>query len=307
MLQSFNELNRDLIVNIGGKLVHRDEAGVSPFDSSVQNGDAVWEGLRLYNGSIFRLTAHLDRLHHSARALQYVDIPSHDEIREELRRTLEANAMHEGVHIRLTLSRGLKYTSGLDPRINTFGPLLIILAEHKPPVYDKTGIVLKTSAHRRPPTDVLDQKIHSCNQLTSILAKLEANAAGADDALMLDTQGFVAETNATHVFIVRHGIVRTPTTAACPEGITRQAVLDLCRMHHVPHEVTNLTLAEVYRADEMFCTGTMGELVAVTHVDGRTIGAHRPNQTGVAGAMTLELTARFNELVQREAEPITAP
>ncbi|MCA9295452.1 MAG: aminotransferase class IV [Phycisphaerales bacterium] len=304
MRQLFNEKNRDLIVNIGGTLVHRDQAGVSPFDSSVQNGDAVWEGLRLYDGRIFRLTAHLDRLHDSARALQYADIPSHDVIRREIHRTLDANAMHDGVHIRLTLSRGLKYTSGLDPRINTFGPLLIVLAEHKPPVYDKTGITLKTSGHRRPSSDVLDQKIHSCNQLTSILAKLEANAAGADDALMLDTHGFIAETNATHVFIVRNGIVRTPTTAACPEGITRQAVLDMCQQHEVPCEVTNLTLAEVYRADEMFCTGTMGELAAVMSVDGRMIGAHRPDQAGVVGPVTQKLSALFRDMVEREAEAI---
>ncbi len=150
MLQKFNEKNRNLIVNIGGRLAHRDEAGVSPFDSVVQGGDAVWEGLRLYQGKIFRLTRHLDRLRHSALALAFAEIPSHDEIRAEIRRTLEANSMHDDVHIRLTLSRGVKITSGMDPRLNTSGPTLIVLAEYKPPVYGSSGITLSTSSVRRP-------------------------------------------------------------------------------------------------------------------------------------------------------------
>lgn len=293
MLQQYDERNRDLIVNIDGELVHRDQAGVSPFDSTVQNGDGVWEGLRLYDGRIFKLDEHLERLRHSALALDYRGIPDAAHITNEIRRTLAANDMRDGVHIRLTLSRGIKYTSGLDPRINTQGCSVFVLAEFKAPVYDKSGLHLKTSGHRRPPADVLDQKIHSCNQLTSILAKLEANAAGADDALMLDTRGFVAETNATHVFMVDGDLVRTPTTAACPEGITRSTVLDLCRKHDIACEVTDITLAEVYRASEMFCTGTMGELAAVTRVDGRTIG------DGEIGAMTRRLSDLYVELTKQ--------
>src|SRR5690606_786630 len=150
MLQQYDPRNRDLLVNINGKLVHRDEAGVSPFDSAVQGGDAVWEGLRLYNGRIFRLTAHLDRLVRSARALAFAEIPSHETIFGEIKRTLAANKMRDGVHIRLTLTRGVKITSGMDPRLNESGPTLIVLAEHKPPVYDKAGIRLITSTYRRP-------------------------------------------------------------------------------------------------------------------------------------------------------------
>ena len=299
MLQTYDERNRDLIVNIDGTLVHRDQAGVSPFDSTVQNGDGVWEGLRLYRGRIFRLQAHLERLLASARALAYEGVPTLDHIRRELMRTLDANSMNDDVHIRLTLSRGRKYTSGLDPRLNTFGASLIILAEYKPPVYDKSGVCLKTSGHRRPPADVLDQKIHSCNQLTSILAKIEANAAGADDALMLDTRGFVAETNATHIFVVHGETLRTPTTAACPEGITRQVILDLATRHQIACEVGDLTLHDVYTADEMFCTGTMGELAPVVTVDGRTIGAH-----GGAGPVTQRLMSLFETVVDAEAEMI---
>jgi branched-chain amino acid aminotransferase len=294
MLQAFNPKNRDLLVNINGQLIHRDQAGVSPFDSAVQGGDAVWEGLRLYNCRIFRLDEHLERLRHSALALAFSEIPSREDITEEIRRTLEANRMTDGVHIRLTLTRGVKITSGMDPRLNQAGPTLIVLAEHKAPVYDTTGLTLITSSVRRFPPDCLDPKIHHCNLIQSILAKIEANAAGADDALMLDVHGFVAETNATHVFVVTAGTVVTSRTVACPEGITRATVIELCVEDGIRCVERDLTLTEVYRAAEVFCTGTMGELAAVTRVDGRTIG------TGAPGPMTLRLTQLFRALTARE-------
>ncbi len=298
MLQQFNEKNRDLIVNINGKLVHRDQAGVSPFDSAVQGGDAVWDGLRLYDGRIFKLREHLNRLRSSALALAFAVIPSHEEIIEQIKRTLAANSMRDGVHIRLTLTRGVKITSGMDPRLNQAGPTLIVLAEHKPPVYDKGGVTLITSSVRRPPPDCLDPKIHHCNLIPSILAKIEANAAGADDALMLDPRGFVAETNATHVFVVHQGTVLTTRLVACPEGITRATVLELCREANIPHDERDLSLTEVYRADEMFCTGTMGELAPVIRVDGRTLGA------GTAGSMTRRLMELFHRRTDVEGEVV---
>ncbi|HEU5467698.1 MAG TPA: aminotransferase class IV [Steroidobacteraceae bacterium] len=289
MLQKFNEKNRDLVVNINGRLVHRDEAGVSPFDSAVQGGDAVWEGLRLYNGSIFALEEHLARLRSSALALAFEGVPPNEKIVEEIRRTLAANGMTDGVHIRLTLTRGVKVTSGMDPRLNQSGPTLIVLAEHKAPVYSKSGVTLITSTMRRPPPDVLDPKIHHANLLNSVLAKIQANAAGADDAIMLDVRGFIAETNATHLFVVNGGVVRTPTVAACPEGITRATVLDICRAEKISHEVRDLSLTELYRADEAFCTGTMGELAGVTKVDGRAIA------DGAIGPMTTRLSALYSK------------
>jgi branched-chain amino acid aminotransferase len=298
MLQTFNEKNRDLIVNINGKLLHRDQAGVSPFDSAVQGGDAVWEGLRLYDGRIFKLREHLDRLRSSALALAFAVIPSHDEIIEQIRRTLAANGMRDGVHIRLTLTRGIKITSGMDPRLNQAGPTLIVLAEHKAPVYDKGGVTLITSSVRRPPPDCLDPKIHHCNLIPSILAKIEANAAGADDALMLDLRGFVAETNATHVFLVYQGVVLTSRVVACPEGITRAAVLEICTATGIPHEERDLSLTEIYRADEMFCTGTMGELAPVVKVDGRTIGV------AAAGPITRRLMELFHQRTDNEGERV---
>jgi branched-chain amino acid aminotransferase len=276
MLQTFDERNRDLIVNVNGRLLHRDEAGISPFDSAVQGGDAVWEGLRVYEGRIFRLEQHLERLRHSALALAFERIPPADHIIEEIRRTLEANGMRDGVHIRLTLTRGVKVTSGMDPRLNQSGPTLIVLAEYKAPVYGQQGLTLVTASIRRFPPDCLDPKIHHNNLLQSILAKIEANAAAADDAVMLDTRGFVAETNATHLFLVAAGRVMTPRTLACPEGITRATVLELCAAHGIPSEERDLSLAEFYRAGEVFCTGTMGELAPVARIDGRAIG--RPGE-----------------------------
>src|SRR5713101_5059767 len=286
MLQQFNEKNRDLIVNINGCLVHRDEAGISPFDSAVQGGDAVWEGLRLYNGRIFKLNEHLDRLERSARALSFAEIPADEKIVDEIKRTLAANQMRDGVHIRLTLTRGVKITSGMDPRLNQSGPTLIVLAEHKPPVYAKTGLALITSKMRRPPPEILDPRIHHANLLNSILAKIEANSAGADDALMLDMNGFVAETNATNVFIVRKGDLATSRVVACPEGITRATVIEICAAEKIRCVEADLSPVDVYGADEMFCTGTMGELAGVIQLDNRLIGDGRIGQ----------MTKRLSEL-----------
>ncbi|MDQ6809654.1 MAG: aminotransferase class IV [Verrucomicrobiota bacterium] len=298
MLQQFDERNRDLIVNISGRLVHRDEAGVSPFDSAVQGGDAVWEGLRLYDGRIFKLDEHLARLERSARALSFVEAPSREEIIVEIKRTLAANHMRDGVHIRLTLSRGVKVTSGMDPRLNRAGPTLIILAEHKAPVYAQTGLKLITSKTRRPPPDVLDARIHHANLLNSILAKIEANNAGADDALMLDTRGFVAETNATNLFFVREGTLRTSHVVACPEGITRETIMEICVANGIPCAERDLTIEEVYAAEEIFCTGTMGELAGVIEVDGRPIG------DGEVGAMTRRLSALYSARTRHEGTEV---
>jgi branched-chain amino acid aminotransferase len=298
MLQQFYEKNRDLLVNINGRLVHRDQAGISPFDSAVQGGDAVWEGLRLYDGRIFKLHEHLARLRRSAEALAFTEIPADEKIIDQIKRTLASNLMQDGVHIRLTLTRGVKITSGMDPRLNQSGPTLIVLAEHKPPVYAKTGLTLITSKMRRPPPEILDPRIHHANLLSSILAKIEANNAGADDALMLDTRGFVAETNATHIFIVRGGELATPHVVACPEGITRATILEICTAENIPIREADLTLEDVCRADEMFCTGTMGELAGVIKLDGRVIGR------GEIGLMTQRLSALFGARTASEGEPV---
>ena len=295
MLQKFDERNRDLIVNVGGRLSHRDEAAVSPFDSVVQGGDAVWEGLRLTDGRIFALDEHLARLRRSAHALGFASVPSDDAITAEIIRTLAANGMRTGVHIRLTLTRGVKITSGMDPRLNASGPTLIVLAEFKDPVYDLSGIRLITSSVRRTAPDSLDPKIHHNNLLTSILAKIEANVAGADDAVMLDHRGFIAETNATHLFMVLPGAgsdatLATPTTVACPEGITRATVLRLAAAAGLGCAEGDYTLPQLYNATEVFVTGTMGGLAPVTEVDGRAIG------DGAIGPVTKQLTELYANL-----------
>jgi branched-chain amino acid aminotransferase len=295
LLQKFDERNRDLIVNVGGRLSHRDEAGVSPFDSVVQGGDAVWEGLRLTNGRIFALEEHLARLRRSAHALGFASVPSDAFMTEEISRTLTANSMVTGVHIRLTLTRGVKVTSGMDPRLNVSGPTLIVLAEFKDPVYDLSGIRLITSSVRRSAPDSLDPKIHHNNLLTSIMAKIEANVAGADDAVMLDNRGFIAETNATHIFMVLSdpgggATLATPTTVACPEGITRATVLQLASSAGIASAEGDYTLPQLYNAAEVFVTGTMGGLAPVVAVDGRTIGY------GSIGPVTKQLTELYATL-----------
>jgi branched-chain amino acid aminotransferase len=297
VLQGYDERNAGIVYSVNGRLLHRDEPGLSPFDSVVQGGDAVWEGLRLYDGAVFGLHEHLDRLRRSARALGFAAVPAPDEIIEAITATLRANRMRDGVHVRLTLTRGVKITSGMDPRLNQSGCTLIVLPEHKPPVYDTSGLNLATSSIRRAGPDVLDPKIHHNNLLTSILAKIEANAAGADDAVMLDGRGFVAETNATHLFVVTGGEVLTPFTHACPEGITRATVLKLAAAEGIPCREADLSLTQFYTADEIFCTGTMGEIAGVTELDGRAIGNGSPGP----------LTAHLAELYLQHARNAGVP
>jgi branched-chain amino acid aminotransferase len=289
VLQQYDERNADLVYSVNGVLRHRDEPGLSPFDSVVQGGDAVWEGLRLYQGRVYGLQEHLTRLRQSATALAFAAIPSDQEMIAALAATLRANKMTDGVHVRLTLTRGIKVTSGMDPRLNQAGCTLIVLAEHKAPVYDTGGLSLVTASIRRPGPDVLDPKIHHANLINSILAKIEANLAGADDALLLDQRGFVAETNATNLFAVVNGVLSTPFTHACPEGITRATVLRLAQAHEIEHRTADLSLAQMYTAAEVFCTGTMGEIAAITRIDGRTIG------TGEVGPLTQRIAKLYRD------------
>lgn len=275
--------NADIRIYVAGQLLPRTEASVSVFDSSVQGGDAVWEGLRVYDGRIAALEQHLARLQDSAKALAFSGTPSSDEVRDAIFRTLEANEMRDAAHIRLTLTRGEKITSGMNPCFNQSGCTLIVLAEWKSPVYSDEGVRVITASTRRNTPQCLDSKIHHNNLLNNILASIEANAAGVDSAIMLDIQGFVSETNDTNLFIVRDGIVMTPLPDSCLPGITRQMILDICATEGIPATERNLSLAELYTADEVFTSGTMGELTPVLEADGRRIG------NGKRGAMTKRL------------------
>jgi len=290
--------NENIVIYVGGELLPRDEAKISVFDSVVQGGDAVWEGLRLYNGRIFQLDEHLDRLFDSARAMAFVQIPSRTEVKTALFKTLEANGMRDEVHIRLTLTRGKKVTSGMSPHFNQYGPCLIVLAEWKKPVYNPQGIRLITAAIRRNSPQCIDSKIHHNNLINNILAKIEANVAGVDDAIMLDIHGFVSETNATNIFLVKRGALLTPHADSCLPGITRAKVMALGREAGFPVLERNISLSELYSADEIFTTGTMGELSPVLEVDGRQIGA------GAIGPITQELRSRYAEKTAYEGEPL---
>lgn len=299
MMHDPDPRNEAIVVHVGGRLVPRDEAKVSVFDSAVQGGDAVWEGLRVYDGRIAALTAHLERLRASAHALAFSEIPAPAAIRAAIRETLAANGMQDGVHIRLTLTRGEKVTSGMNPRFNRSGPCLIVLAEWKPPVYGNEGIRLVTASVRRNSPQCLDSKIHHNNLLNNILACIEANVAGADAALMLDLQGFVSEANDTNVFAVRDNRVVTPHADSCLPGITRATVLTLCADAGIAATERNVSLTEFYNADEVFTTGTMGELTPVVEIDGRRIGDGRP------GPLTRRLSAAYVAWARAHGEPIT--
>lgn len=284
---------------VGDRLWPRDEAKVSVFDSVVQGGDAVWEGLRIYQGRIFQLDAHLDRMFASAKALAFANVPTRDYVKSAIFQTLEANGMRDESHIRLTLTRGKKVTSGMSPTNNQYGCTLIVLAEWKAPVYDnEAGIRLITSAIRRNSPQFLDSKIHHNNLLNNILAKIQSNLAGVDDAIMLDMNGFVSETNATNLFIVKGDTVLTPTADACLPGITRRVVMNLCREHDIPLVERNISLTEVHTADECFTTGTMGELSPVVEVDGREIG------NGKVGSMTKRLQSIYAAKTSLEGEAL---
>jgi len=291
--------NEDIKVYINGTLYPREEAKVSVFDSSVQGGDGVWEGLRVYDGKIFALDEHLTRLMNSARSMAFTEIPTKQEVKEAVFKTLEANGMRDDTHIRLTLTRGKKVTSYMDPGVNQYGPTLIVLPEWKPPIHEKKkGLRLVTSSIRRNPPQCIDSKIHHNNLINNILAKIEANVAGVDGAVMLDIEGFVSEVNATNIFFVREGTVLTPFADSCLPGITRQKVLDLCHGNEIPAREKRISIAEMYSADECFTTGTMGALAPVLEIDGRSIG------TGEPGPVTRKVRTLYNELVKTSGEPL---
>ncbi|MEO6168310.1 MAG: aminotransferase class IV [Chitinophagales bacterium] len=298
MLQQFNPKNETITVSINGKLYPRNKARVSVFDSSVQGGDAVWEGLRVYNGKVFCLDEHLIRLHESAHAMMFSNVPSKEEIKLAIFETLKANGMRDEAHIRLTLTRGEKITSGMDPRLNQKGCTLIVLAEWKKPVYGNEGVSLITSSIRRNSPMNIDSKIHHNNLINNILAKIEANIAGADDALMLDQYGFVAETNACNVFIIKNGMLLTPHADACLPGITRRKLLELTLAMRLPYKEKNISLTEMYNADVVFTTGTMGELTPVISIDGRMI-VNKNDES-----VFKNLLQAFRLLTQKEGAPL---
>lgn len=296
MIQQFDTRNKDIKVWINGELLHRDQAKISVFDSAVQGGDAVWEGVRIYDGRIFCFEKHLNRLMESAKSMDFSNVPSVEEVKNAVFSTLKANGMKDDTHIRLTLTRGEKITSGMNPKLNQFGCTLIVLAEWKSSIFYGKELRLVTSNIRRNSPLCLDSKIHHANLINNILAKIEANYAGADDALMLDLDGFVAETNATNIFMIKNGLVITPFPKACLPGITRSLIIEICKNNNIPILEQDISVTELYNADEVFTTGTMGELARVNEIDNRKI----ENKGGVL----MQLQSLFRKLTEVEGEKL---
>ncbi|MEE3034789.1 MAG: aminotransferase class IV [Bacteroidota bacterium] len=297
MLQEFNSRNKDIMIYVGDRLYKREEAKISVFDSTVQNGDAVWEGLRVYPEGIVCLNKHLTRLHEGAKALAYEGVPSKKMIKQAIKETLEANGMNNDTHIRLTLSRGEKITSGMDARLNKKGCCLIVLAEWKKKVYDPSkGIKTISTSIRRSIPQFLDSKIHHNNMLSLVIAKIQANISGMDAAIMLDDRGFVAELNDTNLFMIKNNEVFTPYANACLPGITRGTIISLLQENNIPIYERDLSLTEFINADIVFATGTNGEMTPVHEIDSRKIQGD--------DSLFLKIQKLFEKKIPTLCEPI---
>lgn len=294
--------NAGVKVYLNGALVAREAARVSIFDAGFVLGDGVWEGIRLHKGRLVFLDAHLDRLFEGARAIELDIGLKRAEIVEALWATLRANGMEDGVHIRLMVTRGLKKTPNQDPRQTIGKATVVIVAEWKlpSPAIVTQGLALATSSIRCSPADMFDMRLNSHSRLNLITALLQAIRAGADEALMLDPQGFVSSCNATNFFWVRGGQVFTSTGSHCFHGVTRANVIALCRANGIPITLGNFTLNEVLAAEEAFVTGTFGGLTPVRSLDGRTLPAALP------GPVTRRLRALYDALKDSEAGVMTA-
>jgi branched-chain amino acid aminotransferase len=281
--------NEEVLIYINGELTPRAEAKISVFDSGFLVGDGVWEGLRLHEGVLVFLDEHLDRLFQGAKAIGLDIGLTREELTEALRRTVEANQMHSGVHARLMITRGIKKTPAQDPRLTIGGPTIVIIAEHKQadPATRAAGVRLFTSTVRRGSPDYLDPRLNCHSKLHEVIALVQALQAGADEALMLDIHGFVSTCNATNFFMIKKGEVWTSTGQYCMNGITRGKVLEICQKQGIIARQKNFSLTDVYDADEAFVTGTFGGLTPVIEVDGRKIGAG-------------PLTQRLSDLYEQE-------
>ena len=293
-----DERNADVQIYVNGEFFHRSEAKISVFDSGFLVGDGIWEGIRLHRGRFAFLDRHLDRLYSGAKAID-LDIGGRDEIGAALRSVVERNAMHDDVHVRLMITRGNKKTPSQHPSNVVGGPNMVIIAEHKvaDPDVARDGIALFTATVRRPPPDTLDQQLNCHSKLHEVIALIQAVGAGADEALMLDTNGMVATCNATNFFIVRGGEVWTSTGLYNLPGITRAVVLETARAAGIAAYERDFSLTHVYSAEEVFVTGTFGGLTPVREVDGRTIG-----DAGGRGPMVERLTGLYRAAVAADVE-----
>ncbi|MCX7560449.1 aminotransferase class IV [Sulfitobacter sp. F26204] len=286
--------NRDIKIYVNGDILHRNEAKVSVYDSGFMLGDGIWEGMRLYKGIWAFFDEHMDRFFNSCKAISLDVGMDKAGIAEALRLTAEANGMTDDVHCRMMLTRGIKDKPFQHPGLSTSGPTLVIIMEHSKPVdrLQSTGIRLASVPQVRGLPTSQDPKLNSHSKLNCIIACLQAEAAGADEGLMLDPHGFVNTTNACNFFIVRQRAVWTSTGDYCMNGVTRQKVIDLCRANDIPVFEKNFSLYEAYGADEAFLTGTFGAQTPVAKIDGKAIGSgDRP--------VTARLQALYKDLIHR--------
>ena len=289
-----DERNAHVLIYINGELLPRDQARISVFDSGFLVGDGVWEGLRLHHDVFVFLDEHLDRLFQGARTIGLDIGLTRTQLTQALYHTVHANDMHDGAHVRLMITRGVKKTPSQDPRLALGGPTIVIIAEHKqanPAVFER-GVRLFTSTIRRPPPDTLDPKLNCHSKLHEVIALNQAIQAGADEALMLDVHGAVSTCNATNFFIIVRGQVWTSTGQHCLNGITRRKVLEVCHAAGIPAFEKDFSLADVYGADEAFVTGTFGGLTPVVEIDGRPLSGGAPGP----------LTRRLRDLYLAEIE-----
>lgn len=285
--------NQSILIYVDGKIVPRERAVVSVYDSGFMLGDGVWEGMRLYNGKWAFLDEHMDRLFEAAKAIDLDIGMDRKGVISALLETQKANGMTENAHARLMITRGVKVLPFQHPSLSQSGPTFVIIMEHSQPKISRP-ITLATVPHLRGLPMTQDPKLNSHSKLNCILACIAAQKAGADEALMLDINGFVNTTNACNFFIVRKGAVWTSTGDYCMNGITRQKVIDLCRANDIPVFERNFSLVDIYGADEAFLTGTFGAQTPVGSLDGRVIG------TGELGPITTKLRALYKDLIARE-------
>ncbi len=290
--------NENVLISINGELFPRHEAKISVFDSGYLVGDGVWEGLRLHHGILVFWDDHMDRLYQGAKAIGMEIGMDRDQIKSQVSKVLDANAMTDGVHVRIMITRGIKKTPSQDPRLTISGPNVVIIAEHKKadPETRNKGITLFTSTIRRGSPDYLDPRLNCHSKLHEVQALIQAIEAGADEALMLDVNGFVSTCNATNFFMIKDGEVWTSTGQYCMNGITRGKVIEACAQNNIPCFQKNFSLYDVYGADEAFVTGSFGGLTPVTKIDGRHISKQVP------GTITGLLQKLYVGMIEKEME-----
>ena len=295
-----DERNANIKIFIDGELLARDDAKISVFDSGYLVGDGIWEALRLHNDKLVFLDLHLKRMWEAAAAVGMILPFTKEELTENIWKTIKANDMHDNVHVRTMITRGIKKTPSQDPRLTISGPNVVIIAEHKKAsaASKEKGITLITSTIRRGSPDYLDPRLNCHSKLHEVQALVQAIEAGCDEALMLDANGFVATCNATNFFIIKDNEVWTSTGQYCMNGITRAKVIEACEKNNITCKQKNFSLYDVYGADEAFVTGTFGGLTPVTKIDGRVIGA------GNHGEFTRKLSDLYHNLIEEEINKV---